>query len=200
MSDDGKNMNTNPVNENGSEDQKPKEKKTRTKNNWRMKRAVDNGPMYETNEARYPLPEIGSHVIVCVRETYARGYGEDRSVRGVWQVDDSCRDAWNAPIVYEVMEYKYGIDKPTLKGNAVRLEAKMRSGLGTWTRTLPTVSISNGYYRLLEREHGEQFFKKFRVNSKDCPVAELGPRVRKKKEAEEKAKRALEESGGRQDK
>jgi len=174
----------------GGKAEKPKQK--RAKNNWRVPKSVDRGPLFEHNEVRYPLPEVGSNVIVMVRKTYDRGYGDDGTVRSSWEPDDTCVDAWGAPLVYTVVEYKLGIDKPLARANAVRLEATMKSGF-VYTRTLPTIHISMGYY-FLARQTGQQFQKTLKrtgrfYNSKDLPIAELNPSARRKKENMERQKK-----------
>lgn len=172
--------------ENGAEKKDGgREKKTRAVHDWRKKKAVDNGPLYEKNEVRFPLPPVGSHVVVWVRKTFKRGYGEDGNVRSTWVPDDSSRDAWNRPLVYKVVDYKLGIDEPLSKGNAVRLEATMRSGF-VYSRTLPTIHCTNGYYRLFDKDTSAQYLAAVLVNPKAIPVAELNPRARREKESKDK--------------
>ncbi len=134
-------------------------KKGAKQNDWCVYKKEYNGELYEKNEARYPLPQIGDYVIIWRRrENYKRGYGKDGDVIGVWELDDNCLDALNRPLVYQVKEYKLGIDKPTARGNSVYLESGGIRGYVTYKKWIDTISISNGYYHLEVRPNARQVY------------------------------------------
>lgn len=158
-------------------------KKGQPQNDWCVYRQKDMGELHEKNEARFPLPPVGSYVVVRVRETFLRGYGEDKSVLGIYNFDDNCLDAWGKPLVYRVMEYKLGIDKPTAPGNAVYLEARTKRGHYTYKKWIDTLRISIGYYQLEVRPDDEQIYEHvefYNHGVENCPVAEYTSSKRNK--------------------
>lgn len=157
-------------------------KKGAKQNQWCVYKQKDMGELHEKNEVRFELPPIGSYVVVRVRHTYLRGYGKNGDVRGAYVLDDNCLDAMGRALVYKVIDYKLGIDKPLDRGNAVYLEATTRSGY-VYKKWLDTLRISIGYYYLELRPDSRQVYESkdyYDCNSMDCPVAEYISTKRKR--------------------
>ena len=123
------------------------------------------------------------------RENFKRGYGKDGDVIGTWGFDENCLDALNRPLVYRVIEYKLGIDKPTARGNAVYLESSGIRGYFTYKKWIDTISICNGYYLLEIRPDARQVYDSqdvFNPSSDKLIPAEFVASKEKKLRAKEK--------------
>ena len=161
--------------------------KGQKQNEWCVYKKKYEGELYEKNEYRYPLPPVGSYVVVWRRrDNFKKGYGADGTVLGVYNLDDNCLDALNRPLVYKVVEYKLGSDKE----NAVKMQNSVyleSAGLGrgyTYKKWIDTVSITNGYYYLEIQESSKPIYDSqdvFNPNSAKCPVAEQIPSIEKAK-------------------
>ena len=122
-------------------------KKGMPQNDWCVYRQKDMGELHEKNEVRFELPPVGSYVVVRIRETKLRGYGKDKDIIGTYELDDTCLDAMGRALVYKVMDYKLGIDKPLARGNAVYLEATTKRGHYTYKKWIDTLRISIGAWK-----------------------------------------------------
>lgn len=110
---------------------------------WSCRREKDYGPIYEKNVAIFPLPPVGTKVEVYVRENYERGRGKDKNVKSRYVPWEACVDPYNIPIIYTVVGYELGIDKPLDKCNYIILEAQLKNRVDR--QMIPVIYVSIGY-------------------------------------------------------
>ena len=189
----------NSIPDNNPKPKKKERKKGYNLSAWSGRRQKDNGPLYDNNEFRFPLPPVGSYVVVRVRETFERGYGEENDVKGRWVPDDNCVDGWGVPLVYTVVGYTKGIEDHR-KGNVCLLEARSKRNKDYINKKrLDVLRIGIGYYYLELRENDSQEGLTLRESVDESPVAEYTPRRRdglldeKRKERKNKGKTDEEE-------
>lgn len=163
-------------------------KKGAKQNDWCVYRKPYEGKLYEKNEYLHELPPVGSYVVVWRRhENFKRGYGKNKDILGVYDLDDNCLDALGRPLVYKVVEYKLGTDKEvaTNKANSVYLESGGIRGLVTYKKWIDTVRICNGYYYLEIMESSRQIYDSqdvYCMSIDDKPVAEKVASIEMNKE------------------
>lgn len=151
-----------------------------SQSDWSCKRQKDYGEIVTENKVKYPLPEIGTYVYVRVNHVFFKRQGKDKIVKCSYKLDDRCVDAWGAPIVYKVVEYKYGKNDPLKKGNAMLLEGRRNGGHNTYRLTLDTIRVAIGYYYLEVRPNDRQIYKNIKCNADNSPISELTSRCLKK--------------------
>ncbi|WP_026653362.1 hypothetical protein [Butyrivibrio proteoclasticus] len=151
-----------------------REIKRRKQTGYRLFQKKDYGTIYEKNEARFPLPDIGDYVIVEYKHTYSRRRNEGK-VKAVYKPDSSYYSANGLPLVFKVVDITCPEDP--LKG-AIMLEATVKSGY-TYKSSVNKLRVSIGYYRLNKQESGAQLTES-PTNDIDDMIAEFAPFYRKK--------------------
>lgn len=150
---------------------------------WSVYRKKEVGELYDHNIVKNPLPPVGAYVVVRRAEVHPRGIGKNQDIKVSYFFDDNCLDAMGRPLVYQVMEYKLGIEHPTLRANAVHLVATTKSGF-QYHKYIDTIRASNGYYYLEIQESSKQLYEAedvYNAHSDDNPVAEYITMVEKNK-------------------
>ncbi|AOZ97839.1 hypothetical protein [Butyrivibrio hungatei] len=147
--------------------------KKRKQTGYKLHQKKDFGPIYEHNEARYPLPNIGDYVIVDVKYTYSRT--KQGKIKAVYKPYDRYFGANGLPLVYKVVDITCPEDP--LSGE-IRLEATSKSGY-TYKDGIGKRRVSIGYYRLSKRASGEQLTEPL-ITDIDDMIAEFAPSCRKR--------------------
>lgn len=159
-------------------------KKGEKQSAWSVYRKKEVGELHDHNVVKNPLPPVGSYVVVRRAEVHPRGKGKNLDIKVSHFFDDTCLDAMGRPLVYQVVEYKLGIEKPTSRANAVHLVATTRSGF-QYHKYIDTIRATNGYYLLEIQESSKQIYEAedvYNASSDDNPVGEFITMVRDEKE------------------
>ena len=110
---------------------------------WERPTPTD-GEMYEETQILNELPEVGSKVIVMEAVLYDRASNHERVMdfKKAMVADSAYFDAWNRPIIFEVVKYTLGKDRPLDPNNWAILKRTTKSGLEQQILTTQLVSGS----------------------------------------------------------
>ena len=149
-----------------------KKKQTRRQTGYALKQKKDVGVLYDKNEARFPLPDIGDRVIIEEKYVYSRRKG---IVKAIYKPSDSYLSARGVPIVYDVVEITNPEDP--LKG-LILLEAYVNPQL-TYRARIDKLRVSIGYYRLRKQYEDGQIDVAILGAQLESAIAEFTPYYRK---------------------
>ncbi len=151
-------------------------KKKRRQTGYRLYQQKDNGILYDKNEARFPLPEVGDFVIIEEKYVYTRGK-DDWKIKAVYKPSDSYISGYGFPLVFEVVEITHPEDP--LKG-LIKLEARFKGRDHVHRATVSKKDVSIGFRRLAKQESGEQLRVKISTSYANSMIAEFSPFYRKR--------------------
>ncbi len=149
-----------------------KKKQTRRQTGYALKQKKDVGIIYDKNEARCPLPEIGDKVVIEEKYVYSRRKG---IVKAIYKPSDSYLSARGVPIVYEVKEIT--VPEDPLRG-IVYLEAYVNPQL-TYKARIDKLRVSIGFYRLMKQSEDGQIDVNILAGQITDAIAEYTPYYRK---------------------